>query len=256
MVRSTLAGFGAMSIVGSVLTAIAFELWFDQVLVFPVGPPRFEPIGLVSYAAGAFVAARLGGWSALVGVLVLVAISFGHSLPFWFLRGLNGPDADFFVGPVWALAGVTLGGVPGIWRRGGVLWRTMLQAAGAYVVGRVAWIVVFDVVYGATWTGGERPGLMNWVDLSGALWSAGLGIVVGLLYGARLTRVELATVAASVAVTSAVIVAHQGAMSWGDGPTFFLSMASGVVGGIGILLGAAFARLRGGHASSLGFASP
>ena len=54
--RATLAGVGAASIVGSVLTAIAFELWFDQVLVFPSGPPRFEPIGVVSYAAGSFAA--------------------------------------------------------------------------------------------------------------------------------------------------------------------------------------------------------
>jgi hypothetical protein len=129
-----------------------------------------------------------------------------------------------------------------------------LQAAGTYAVGRLAWGVVFELVYGVAWTGGDRPAWMNLLDLSGAIW-AGVGIAVGLLYGARLTRFEIATVAVGAGLTSAVIVAHQGAMSWNDGPTFFLSMASGVIGGIGILLGAAFTRLRG-QTSSLGFASP
>jgi hypothetical protein len=95
---------------------------------------------------------------------------------------------------------------------------------------------------------------MNWLDLSGAIWSEGLGFAVGIWYGPRLTRLELATVALGAALTSAVIVVHQGWMSWGDGPTFFLSAASGVIGGIGILVGAIVVRLRG-QASSLGFAS-
>jgi hypothetical protein len=255
MVRGTLAGIGAASLVGSVLTAIAFELWFDQVLVFPPGPPRFEPVGLASYAAGSFVAARLGGWRAVGGILFFVAIGFGNSLPFWFVRGFSGPDFDFFVGPAWALAGVTFGAALALWRRAAVPLTAMLRAAGAYGIGRLVWGVAFDLVYGATWTGGERPAWMNWVDLSGAIWGAGVGIAVGLLYGARLRRSELATVAVSAALTSAVIVAHQGSMAWGDGPTSFLSMASGVIGGLGILLGAFLARQRS-QLSSLEFAAP
>jgi len=253
--RAALAGIGALSLVNAVLSAIAFELWFDQVLVFPPGPPRFEPIGLVSYAAGSFVATRLGGWRACVGILLFVAIGFGHSLPFWFVRGFNGPDLDFFVGPAWALAGVVLGTALGMWTRTGVRWTAMLQAAGAYGLGRLVWGMTFDLVYGITWTGGARPAWMDWLDLSSAVWGAGVGIAVGLLYGNRLTRLEVVIVALGAALTSAVIVAHQGAMSWGDGPTFFLSTASGVIGGIGILVGATVARLRG-QTSSLGFASP
>ena len=46
--RAALAGIGAMSLVNAVLSAIAFELYFDQVLVFPPGPPRFEPLGFMS----------------------------------------------------------------------------------------------------------------------------------------------------------------------------------------------------------------
>ena len=253
--RASLAGIGALSLVNAVLSAIAFELWFDQVLVFPAGPPRFEPIGLVSYAAGSFVATRLGGWRALGGILLFVAVGFGHSLPFWFVRGFNGPDPDFFVGPAWALAGVMLGAALAVLMRPGVPWSAMLQAAGAYGLGRLVWGVIFDTVYGITWTGGGRPAWMDWLDLSGAIWSTGVGIAVGLLYGNRLTRVEVVIVAVGAALTSAVIVAHQGWMSWGDGPTFFLSMAGGVIGGIGILVGATVARLRG-QTSSLGFASP
>jgi hypothetical protein len=254
MVRATLAGIGAASLVGSVLTAIAFELWFDQVLVFPFGPPRFEPIGLASYAAGSFVAARLGGWQAVGGILLFVAIAFGHSLPIGFVRGVDGPDLDFFIGPALALGGIALGAALAFWRRAAVPVTAMLQAAGAYGAGRLVGGVVFDFVF-LTWTGGERPAWMNWLDLSGAVWGAGVGIAVGLWYGARITRIELAAVAVGAALTSAVIVAHHGTMSWGDGPTFFLSMASGVIGGIGILLGAAFTRVRG-QTSSLGFASP
>ena len=253
--RASLAGIGALSLVNAVLSAIAFELWFDQVLVFPAGPPRFEPIGLVSYAAGSFVATRLGGWRALGGILLFVAVGFGHSLPFWFVRGFNGPDPDFFVGPAWALAGVMLGAALAVLMRPGVPWSAMLQAAGAYGLGRLVWEVIFDTVYGITWTGGGRPAWMDWLDLSGAIWSTCVGIAVGLLYGNRLTRVEVVIVAVGAALTSAVIVAHQGWMSWGDGPTFFLSMAGGVIGGIGILVGATVARLRG-QTSSLGFASP
>jgi hypothetical protein len=130
----------------------------------------------------------------------------------------------------------------------------MLQAAGAYGAGRLVGGVAFDFIY-LTWAGGERPVWMNWVDLGGAVWGAGVGIAVGLWYGARLTRIELAVVAVGAALTSAVIVAHQGAMSWGDGTTFFLNMASGVIGGMGILLGAAFTRLRA-QPSSLEFAAP
>ena len=253
--RAALAGIGAVSLVSSVLNAIGFELWFDRVLEFPPGPAHFEAIGLASYAAGSFVAARLGGWRAVGGIFFLLTIGFGHTLPFWFVRGFNGPDLDFFVGPAWALAGVTLGAALGLWRRGSPPHITMLQAVGAYGVGRLVWSVSSNVVFGVTWTGGERPLWMNWLDLSGAVWSMGVGIAVGLMYGARLTRVELAAVAVGAALTSAVIVAHQGAMAWGNGPTYFLSMASGVVGGIGVLLGATFARLRG-QTSSLGFASP
>jgi hypothetical protein len=254
-VRAILAGIGTTSIVNALLTAIAFELYFDQVLVFPPGPPRFEPIGFVSYGVGAFVAARLGGWRAVGGLLLFTAIGFGHSLPFWFVRGLNGPDTDFFVGPAWALAGVVLGTALAVWLRAGVPWTAMLQAAGAYGLGRLLWGVIFDLVYGITWTGGGRPAWMDWLDLSGAIWAGGVGIAVGLLYGNRLTRLEIATVAVGAALTSAVIVAHQGWMSWGDGPTFFLSMASGVIGGIGIVVGATVVRLRS-QTSSLGFASP
>jgi hypothetical protein len=254
-VRAVLAGIGATSLVGVVLTAIAFELYFDQVLVFPPGPPRLEPIGFVSYGVGAFVAARLGGWRAVGGLLLFIAIGFGHSLPFWFVRGFNGPDPDYFVGPAWALGGMTSGAALALTRQTAVPLTAMFVAAGVYGIGRLVWGVIFDLVYGVTWTGGARPEWMNWLDLSGAVWSAGLGIAVGLWYGTRLTRLELATVAIGAALTSAVIVAHQGWMSWGEGPTFFLSTASGVVGGIGILLGATLARLRG-HAPSFGFASP
>jgi hypothetical protein len=254
-VRALLAGIGATSLVSALLTAIAFELYFDGVLVFPPGPARFEPIGLVSYATGTFVAARLGGWRAAAGILIFVAVGFGHSLPFWFVRGFTGPDLDFFVGPAWAIGGVALGAALALWQRTGVPSAAMLKAAGAYGIGRLAWVVIYDLIYGVTWTGGEVPAWMNWLDLSGAVWNAGLGIAVGLFYGARLTRIEIVTVAVGAALTSAVIVAHQGWMSWGDGPTYFLSMASGVVGAIGILLGATLARLRG-QASSLGFASP
>ena len=253
--RAVLAGIGTTSLVGAALTAVAFELYFDRVLVFPPGPPRFEPIGFVSYGVGAFVAARLGGWRAVGGLLLFIAIGFGHSLPFWFVRGFNGPDTDFFVGPAWALAGVVLGTVLAMWMRTGMPWTAMLQAAGAYALGRLLWGVTFDLVYGITWTGGARPAWMDWLDLSSAVWGAGVGIAVGLLYGNRLTRLEVVIVALGAALTSAVIVAHQGAMSWGDGPTFFLSMASGVIGGIGIVVGATVGRLRG-QTSSLGFAAP
>ena len=244
-----------MSLVNAVLSAVAFELYFDQILLFPPGPPRFEPIGFVSYAVGAFVAAQLGGWRAVGGLLLFIAIGFGHSLPFWFVRGFNGPDPDFFIGPAWALGGLTFGTVLAFTRQTAVPFTAMFVAAGVYGIGRLVWGVIFDLVYGVTWTGGARPEWMNWLDLSGAIWSAGLGIAVGLWYGPRLTRLELATVAIGAALTSSVIVAHQGWMSWGDGPTFFLSMASGVIGGLGILVGATVARLRG-QASSLGFASP
>ena len=252
--RAALAGIGALSLVNAALTAIAFELYFDQVLVFPPGPPRFEPIGFVSYGVGAFVAARLGGWRAVGGLLLFIAIGFGHSLPFWFLRGFDGPDPDFFVGPAWALGGLTFGAALAFIRQTAVPLTAMFVAAGVYGIGRLVWGVIFDVVYGLTWTGGARPEWMNWLDLSGAIWSAGLGTIIGLSYGTRLTRLELATVAIGAALTSAVIVAHQGWMSWGDGPTFFLSMASGVIGGLGIVVGATAARLRG-QTSSLGFAS-
>jgi hypothetical protein len=254
-VRAILAGIGATSLVSAVVTAIAFELYFDGVLVFPPGPPRFEPIGIVSYATGTFVAARLGGWRAVAGILTFVSVGFGHSLPFWFVRGFNGPDADFFIGPAWAIGGVAVAAALALWRRGVVPSTTMLEAAGAYGVGRLVWGVIFDLVFGVTWTGGERPPWMDVLDLSGAIWGAGLGIAIGLLYGTRLTRIELAVVALGAAVASAVIVAHQGAMAWEDGPTWFLATASGVIGGIGILLGATFARLRR-QTSSLGFASP
>jgi hypothetical protein len=253
-VRAALAGIGALTLVNAVLSAVAFELYFDQVLVFPPGPPRLEPIGFVSYGVGAFVAARLGGWRAVGGLLLFIATGFGHSLPFWFVRGFNGPDADFFVGPAWALGGLTFGAAFALMRQTAPQLTTMFTAAGAYAIGRLVWSVIFDLVYGVTWTGGARPEWMNWLDLSGAIWSAGLGIAVGLWYGPRLTRLELATVAIGAALTSAVIVAHQGWMSWGDGPTFFLSMASGVIGGLGILVGATVSPLRG-QTSSLGSAS-
>src|SRR3982074_757829 len=155
--RATLAGIGAASLVGSVLTAIAFELWFARGLVFPPGPARSDPLGLAWDAAASFVAARLGGSRAVGGILVFVAIGFGHSLPFWFVRGFNGPDLDFFVGPAWALGGVAIGAALAYWRPTTVSRVSMLQAAGAYGIGRLAWAVAFDFVYGVTWTGGGRP---------------------------------------------------------------------------------------------------
>lgn len=245
MLRATLAGIGAASIIGSVLTAMALELEFQRVLVSPPGPPRYEPIGLASYATGAFVAARLGGWPALVSLVLFVAFAFGYRLLFWLFRGVGGPDLDFFAGPAWAFGGVVVGAALALV----LLWDPtpgpMLRAAGAYAAGRLVWSVIFEIVYAAAWTEGLRPAWMDWLDLSGAVWNAGLGLIIGLAYGARLTFMEIATVAVGAAAVSAVIVAHQGAMAWSDGPTWFLAAASGVIGGIGIALGAVWARLRG-----------
>jgi hypothetical protein len=252
--RATLAGIGATSIVAGVLTAIAFELWFDQVLVFPAGP-RFEPIGLVSYAAGAYVATRVGGWRGVAGFAVFVAIAFGYKLLFWLFRGTPAPDLDFFVGPAWAFEGVALGVVLGRLWRIGTPPVAMLWAAGAYTIGRVIWAAIHDVIFASTWTGGTRPSSMDWLDLSGAIWGAGLGIVVGVLYGPRLTRWQIVIVAVSSSLASGVIVAHQGAVLWGEGTTWFLSAATGVIGGIGFVLGAVWTRRRA-QPSSLGFASP
>lgn len=253
--RAVLAGIGAASIVGAVLTAIGAELWFQRVLVFPPGPMRLEPLGLVSYGVGGFVAARLGGWRAVAGIGLFVAVAFGYKLSFSLLRGVEGPDPDFFLAPAWAFSGVLLGTALALLRRGEMRLIAMMHAGGAYAIGRLAWVVIYDIVYTITWTGGERPAWMNWMELSGAVWSAGLGLIVGLFYGARLSRIELATVAVSAALTSAVVVAHQGEMAWAVGPTWFLATASGLIGGIGILVGAASARLRN-HASSFSLASP
>jgi hypothetical protein len=240
---ATLAGIGAAALLGSLLTALGFELWFDRALDFPPGPVRFEPLGLPSYMVGSMVAMRLGGWRGVAGLTAFAALSFLYPLIIGTIRALPWPELDFFARAAWAAGGVVLGTVLTFHSRGAVPWFHALLAAGLYAVAISIWHVGFDAIYTSS-TGGARPDWMNGVDAAGAAWAAAAGLFSGAAVGSRIGRVELVVLVGCIASTSAVIVAHQGAMAWSDGPTFFLSMATSLIGACGIAVGAIWARLR------------
>ena len=235
--RTWLTGVGAMTLASAFVFAVLFELWSRGILQFPEGRPTFEVVGLPAYAFGAAVAMRAGGWRGLLALVVLASL-WMVMVPF------VGPDRDFFVRQLWAYGGIALGVLLAAVRPvrlSSAAW----VGAGVYGIATAANGVLPTVILQQGHCQTDTVGLCIAVyDVLSVLFSVVGGVAAGLVVGRRISVSGTTLLALTLALPSAVILAHQGWMWQYDGLPSLLAMASGVAGGLALFLAALLARTR------------
>lgn len=233
--RAWLTGVGAMTLASALVFPVFFVLWSRGILQFPEGRPTFEVVGLPAYAFGAAVAVRAGGWRGLLALVVLASL-WMVMVPF------VGPDRDFFVRQLWAYGGIALGVLLAAVRPVG-LSSAAWGGAGVYGIATAANGVLPTLILqlGPCQTDTVGGCIAAYHVLS-VLFSVVGGVAAGLVVGRRIPISDTTLLALTLALPSAVVVAHQGWMWQYDGLLSLLAMASGVVGGLTLVLAASIAR--------------
>jgi hypothetical protein len=237
--RAWLTGVGAMTLASALVFSLVFDLWSRGIVQFPEGRPTLEIVGLPAYALGAAVAVRAGGWRGLLALVVLASL-WMVMVPF------VGPDRDFFVRQLWAYGGIALG--------------VVFAAVRPVRLSSAAWVGAG--VYGiATAANGVLPtvilqlgpcqtdivgGCISVYHVLSVFSSVVGGAAAGLVVGRRISISGTTLLALTLALPSAVVVAHQGWMWQYDGLLSLLAMAGGFVGGLTLLLAAMLARTSSG----------
>jgi hypothetical protein len=253
------AGLGAYGITSAMLTAGAFVLWFEGVLRFPSGPPRFEPLLLPSYLVGAFVAYRVGGRRGVIALLALAVWSLAYTLYRAWPEGAieaarfdrpfpDRVDLDFVIPQAWAFAGIATGAVTARWWRNDVPLSLLLGVFGLFVAanaiwGPLHWIGAVQlcstprlVIEGPCWAAAE---------LIGTAWLLAAGSATGVIAARHGVGREVLPAALALALPSAVITFYQGATaSAGLILPGIVSVAGGVIVSIALVL--AYAVAHGG----------
>ena len=255
-----LAGIGAATLVYSILSAGASELWFDHVLVFRSGPPRFELVLLPAYVGGAFVAFRLAHWRGMLWLTAFAALGVVRTLlAGWIMPNIElarhglpsrPPDFDFVTPQAWAFVGIAIGTALAAPRRGTIPLRGALEAAGVYGIGIAIWGLVATswslfICY-------SPDGIARCIDTENilyVLWSVLTGLVAGLFFARRASVFGLIVLSLGLPLSAIDTLTHQGGMAWRDGPTFLLAMAANLVGVIAILVGRTIPASRGPRSS-------
>jgi hypothetical protein len=207
------------------LDASALVLWFEGVLRFPSGPPRFEPLLLPSYLLGAFVAYRVGGRRGVIALLALAVWSLVLSLYRAWPEGAiqaarfdrpfpAGVDLDFVTPQAWAFAGIATGALIARWWRIDVPRGPLLDVLGLLVAASAIWSPLLWIgsvqlcstsrliIEGPCWAASE---------LIGAAWLLAAGSATGIVAARRGVGREVLPAALALALPSAVITFYQGA---------------------------------------------
>jgi len=245
--RAWLTGVGAMTLANAVVFSLAFELWSDGILQFRVRP-EFEIVGLPAYAFGAAVAVGTGGWRGLIALVVLASL-WMVDVPF-----IPGADRDFFLRQLWAYAGIVLGVfIAGV--RPPRLSSTAFIGAGVYGIAIVPSVLLATVILQQPLCQSDGAArCITAVDAFSVLSSLVGGVAAGLVVGRKLSFGGMTLLALTLALPSAVVVAHQGWMWQYDGLLLLAVMARSIAGGLALVLAAVLARWtrdRGGVAGPM-----
>jgi hypothetical protein len=234
--RTWLTGVGAMTLASAVVFAVVFELRSDGILHLPGSRPEFEIVGLPAYAFGAAVAVAAGGWRGVLALVVLASL-WVVTVPF-----IPGADHEFFLRQLWSYEGIVLGVLIAAVRPARVS-SAALVGAGVYGAVIAANGVRPSVITQQAACQSDTVGLCVAVySLLSVLLSIVGGAAAGLVVGGRISFVSATLLALILALPSAVILAHQGWMWQYSGLPSLLGMASGVAGGLALVVAAAIAR--------------
>ena len=251
-----LAGLGAFAVTSALLYAVAFVLWFERILRFPSGPPRFEPLLLPAYLVGAFVAYRVGGRRGIVTLLAFALWTLALPLyAAWPLAAIQGarfgqpipvdPDWDFVVPQAWGFAGIAIGLVLARQWRIDVQWVPLLSALGLLVAANAIWspfvIIASDQLCSTSRLVHEGP-CYTAFELIEATWLLAAGLVAGVVAAKLRAGLAVLLAALVLALPSAVITFYQGSTAPAGLvlPGIF-QVAGGVLSSIALLLGFALA---------------
>jgi hypothetical protein len=248
--RAWLTGVGAMTLANALVFSVLFELWSRGMLQFPEGRPTFEVAGLPSYAFGAAVAVRAGGWRGLLPLVVLASL-WMVMVPF------IGPDRDFFVRQLWAYGGIALGVLLAAVRPVRLSSAAWL-GAGVYGIATAANGVLPTVILQQPFCRAESRLLSEFSDVTRCLavvqaltvlCSVIGGVAAGLIVARSISISGTILLALTLALPSALIVAHQGGIWQYDGVLSLVAMANGVLAGLALVLAGMIARwMRDGRA--------
>ncbi|TMF23305.1 MAG: hypothetical protein E6I28_13120 [Chloroflexi bacterium] len=246
--RAWLTGVGAMTLANAVVFSLAFELWSDGILQFRGVRPEFEIVGLPAYAFGAAVAVGTGGWRGLIALVVLASL-WMVDVPF-----IPGADRDFFLRQLWAYAGIVLGVLIAAVRPLR-LSSTAFIGAGVYGIAIVPSVLLATVILQQPLCQSDGAArCITAVDAFSVLSSLVGGVAAGLVVGRKLSFGGMTLLALTLALPSAVVVAHQGWMWQYDGLLLLAVMARSIAGGLALVLAAVLARWtrdRGGVAGPM-----
>jgi hypothetical protein len=241
--RAWLNGVGAMTLASALVFAVLFELWSRGILQFPEGRPTFEVAGLPAYAFGAAVGVRAGGWRGVLPLVVLASLWI-VMVPF------IGPDRDFFIRQFWAYGGIALGVLLAAVRPVRLSSAAWI-GAGVYGIATAANGVLPTVILQQPLCQAESRLLSEFSDVARCLavvqglvvlCSVVGGVAAGLIVGRSISLYGTTLLALTLALPSALIVAHQGWMWQYDGLLSLMAMANGVLAGLALVLTGTIAR--------------
>jgi hypothetical protein len=234
--RAWLTGVGAMTLANAVLFSLAFELWSDGILQFRQARPEFEIVALPAYAFGAAVAVGTGGWRGLIALVVLASL-WMVEVPF-----IPGADRDFFLRQLWAYGGIAIGVLIAAVRPLR-LTSAALVGAGVYGIAIVPRALFATLILQQPLCQSDSVArCFTVVDALSVLFSVAGGAAAGLVVRRELSFGGTALLALTLALPSAVVVAHQGWMWRYDGWLSLLVMAKNIAGGLALVLAAVLAR--------------
>jgi hypothetical protein len=234
--RAWLTGVGALTLANALLFAVAFELWSDGILQFRGARPEFEIVGLPAYAFGAAVAVGTGRWRGLIALAVLASL-WMVDVPF-----IPGADRDFFLRQLWPYGGIALGVLIAAVRPLR-LSSGALAGAGVYGIAIVPNALLATGILQQPLC--QSDSVARCLTVVQALWvlsSVAAGAAAGWVVGRDLSFGGTTLLALTLALPSAVVVAHQGWMWQYDGLLSLVVMARSIAGGLALVLAAVLAR--------------
>ena len=235
--RPWLTGVGAMTLASAVLFSLAFELWSDGILQFREARPEFEIVAFPACAFGAAVAMGTGGWRGLIALVVLASLWLVE-VPF--IR--PGPDRDFFLRQLWGYGGIVLGVLIGAVRPFR-LRSAALVGAGVYGIVIVPNALLGTVILQQPLCQSESVArCITVVEALAVLCSVAGGVAAGVVVARALSFRGTTLLALTLALPSAVVVAHQGWMWQYDGLLSWAVMARSIAGGFALVLAAVLVR--------------